>query len=120
MATVSPPIGTAVVVTGWGDLFAGGSSPSQLQQVEVNIVDHEECRKNNTETARVTDRMICAGVPEEGKGPCHGDSGGPLVSNGTLVGVVSWGFECAREGYPGVYSDVAKLRPWVQSTTKIV
>lgn len=59
----------------------------------------------------VTETMICAG--EKGKDSCQGDSGGPLASNGTLVGIVSWGLGCAREGYPGVYTNVAYFKDWL-------
>ena len=46
--------------------------------------------------------MICAG--EAGKDSCQGDSGGPMTSGDYHVGIVSWGYGCARAGYPGVYS----------------
>jgi trypsin len=47
--------------------------------------------------------MFCAGFPAGGVDACNRDSGGPLVVDGVLAGVVSWGHECARPGYPGVY-----------------
>ncbi|PSN50116.1 hypothetical protein C0J52_04699 [Blattella germanica] len=112
-----PATGTPVVVTGWGDLVFNGSSPSQLQQVQVNIMDHDQCSKAYVLYGGVTDQEICAGVPQGGKDSCQGDSGGPLVANGVQVGVVSWGEECALASFPGVYSNVANLRDWILSET---
>ena len=59
----------------------------------------------------VTQDMLCAGG-ERGKDGCQGDSGGPLVVDGVdqqfkVVGVVSWGIGCARDGLPGLYAEVA-------------
>ncbi|PSN50402.1 hypothetical protein C0J52_08570 [Blattella germanica] len=120
LTSEEPAAGTPVVVTGWGALEYEGSSPSQLQQVQVNIVDHEECSKAYTKYGGVTDREVCAGVSQGGKDSCQGDSGGPLVANGVQVGVVSWGEECALKGYPGVYSSVANLRSWILSQSGAV
>ena len=62
--------------------------------------------------------MICAGVPEGGKDACQGDSGGPLACGGLLTGIVSWGYGCARPDYPGVYSEVAYFKDWVENNVQ--
>lgn len=65
----------------------------------------------------ITDAMICASAP--GKDSCFGDSGGPLTVNGTLEGVVSFGWGCADSRYPGVYSRVAYVRDWIWKYTDL-
>ncbi|XP_044741973.1 trypsin-7-like [Chrysoperla carnea] len=102
------------VITGWGALHSGGSSPSQLQKVIVPIVSQDKCVKAYA-SYEVTERMICAGVlGEGGKDACQGDSGGPLVSNGKIHGITSWGLGCAHKNYPGVYTRVTAVRDWIR------
>ncbi|XP_069679942.1 trypsin alpha-like [Periplaneta americana] len=119
LTSVAPATETPVVVSGWGDLSSGGPAPTQLQQVQVNIIDYNECNDDYLLYGGITPRMICAGVPQGGKDSCQGDSGGPLVSEGKLVGIVSWGVGCASKQYPGVYANVAVLKDWVVSNTDI-
>ncbi|XP_069679941.1 trypsin-1-like [Periplaneta americana] len=120
LTSQTPPAGTSVVVSGWGTLSSDGPWPSQLQQVEINIVDFDDCTKIYEPIHVITPRMICAGVPEGGKDSCEGDSGGPVVSEGKLVGIVSWAYGCAARGYPGVNADVAVLRSWIESHTGVL
>ena len=59
----------------------------------------------------VIDSMICTYT--EGKDTCSGDSGGPLTQDNFLVGITSWSDECAKDGYPGVYTEVTFFLNWI-------
>lgn len=83
-------------------------------KVSIPIVDHKKCQNAYRYMRPVTDRMICAGYDNGGKDSCQGDSGGPLTANGTLYGIVSWGYECAIPNYPGVYTNVANIHWWIK------
>jgi len=104
----APAPGTLAIVSGWGDLSSGGSSPAVLQSVQIRGISHSVCE----EILGITDRMTCYGDLAGGKDSCQGDSGGPLAvhedgSEPVLVGVVSWGIGCGDPGMPGVYTDLA-------------
>ncbi|XP_076065493.1 trypsin-1-like [Oratosquilla oratoria] len=104
------------IVTGWGALVEGGSSPDTLQKVTVGVITDDECNKAY---GNIVSSELCAGVPGGGKDACQGDSGGPLAcfSNGKhyLAGIVSWGYGCARPNYPGVYAEVSHFIPWISA-----
>ncbi|CAG0883219.1 unnamed protein product [Cyprideis torosa] len=101
-------------VMGWGRL-ADGTSPEQLQYVEVPFVNDELCRDAYGQ-GDIADHMICAG--EANKDSCQGDSGGPIVNQvggTTQVGIVSWGYGCGVDGFPGVYTEVAYFNDWIRA-----
>ena len=95
-----------VTISGWGATFSGGSSIEELRYANVKVLSNEECAEKYP--GRIDGSMICAAAP--GRDACQGDSGGPLVQNAKgfyeMVGVTSWGVGCAREGQPGVFSNV--------------
>ena len=110
--------GTFAVVSGWGTLSPGGSSPDTLRAVTVPIVDREVCVEAYGDSVHLD--MICSG--EEGKDSCQGDSGGPHICLGSdpnstdddvHCGVVSWGRSCAAAGYPGVYAETSQFVDWI-------
>jgi len=119
LTSVEPSAGSLAVVSGWGTLTPGGSLPSQLQAVEVNIISRAACNSAYADYGGITVNMICAGVIGGGKDSCQGDSGGPLVVGDQLVGIVSWGLSCALADYPGVYSNVATLKDFVTNVTGV-
>lgn len=103
------------IVSGWGATRYGGSTARYLQKVAVPLVSNTTCNANYD--GGITDRMVCAGLPQGGIDSCQGDSGGPLFieNQGTplLIGIVSMGEGCAWPNYPGIYTHVANLYPWI-------
>ena len=119
----SKPIGKTVYIAGWGDTSYGGTSSDILLHTSFQAIDDSYC--GNYGAFYDSESMLCAGVYAGGYDTCQGDSGGPLVYQGGdtgtswyLAGVTSWGYECAREGYPGVYANLSSsiIMDWIRST----
>uniref|UniRef100_A0A8C0B7N9 Transmembrane serine protease 4 n=1 Tax=Buteo japonicus TaxID=224669 RepID=A0A8C0B7N9_9AVES len=89
--------------------------PSTLQQAEVKLIDAESCNLAAYH-GEVTEKMLCAGLPQGGVDTCQGDSGGPLLYSGRhwqVVGIVSWGQGCGTPSTPGVYTSVRAYLNWI-------
>ncbi|XP_049749473.1 cationic trypsin-3-like [Elephas maximus indicus] len=120
VATVSLPrsaaaVGTQCLISGWGNTLSSGTNyPDLLQCLNAPILSDSVCR--SAYPGKITSNMICLGFLEGGKDSCQGDSGGPVVCNGALQGIVSWGYGCALEGKPGVYTKVYNYLSWIQQT----
>jgi len=101
--------GNATIV-GWGSTEEDGAIENLPRKATVPIVSDQTCR-DAYGAGQVEENMICAGYPEGGVDVCAGDSGGPLVARDLgfryLAGIVSFGFGCARPGFPSVYTEVS-------------
>ncbi|KAL2103551.1 hypothetical protein ACEWY4_000419 [Coilia grayii] len=110
-------------VSGWG---VAHRHRSHLQYANLPVVDHGVCQasfdKIKEKKLTVTRNMICAGLPEGGKDACQGDSGGGFAFHDSATkswfvgGIVSWGYDCAKAGYYGVYTKVSNYLSWIEDT----
>jgi len=124
------------IVSGWGHLrWRGGKTSNTLQEVTLSVYPNDECGKRYSNVVdqdrtkvKITKHMICAGMDEEKKGSCQGDSGGPLITRGLdngmseenyeLIGVVSFGVQCSKKGYPSVFARVSPVLDWIRDKIK--
>ncbi|XP_057374914.1 trypsin-7-like [Daphnia carinata] len=114
--------GKVAVVTGWGRVNETGNISPILAQVAVPIYTNADCQKTKYGAQAITENMMCAGYDHGELDACQGDSGGPLHLEGKdrkidLIGVVSWGQGCGREGYPGVYTRMGRYLKWIAENT---
>jgi trypsin len=108
LASADPAAGTNLLVTGWGNTSATGSSyPTTLRKATVPLISTATCNGSSVYNGQITTRMICAGFLAGGVDSCQGDSGGPLTRSNVLTGIVSWGQGCAQRNKPGVYTRVS-------------
>ncbi|KAF2635171.1 trypsin [Massarina eburnea CBS 473.64] len=112
-----PEAGSIVSVAGWGTTNSDdGILSNYLRKVDVHVISRETCEADYAVTKEnITAQMMCAGEKAGGKDSCEGDSGGPIVdADGVIVGVTSWGWGCAKAGYPGVYSRVSRFLAFIE------
>ncbi|GAB1291996.1 Kallikrein f [Apodemus speciosus] len=131
-----PAVGTQCLISGWGSVSSSKSClvicsefrlrdvylpslpvqyPMTLQCANISVLDNKLCRW--AYPGHISEKMLCAGLWEGGRGSCQGDSGGPLVCKGTLAGIVSGGSEpCSRPRRPAVYTSVFHYLDWIKDT----
>ncbi|KAH8254645.1 hypothetical protein KR032_011511 [Drosophila birchii] len=116
--------------TGWGTKDAKSDKLEHvLKRINLPLVEHSECQAKLRLTRlerrfRLRPSFICAGG-DPGKDTCKGDGGSPLFctmpgekDRYQLVGIVSWGVECAEDDIPAVYANVPYLRGWLDEKIK--
>jgi secreted trypsin-like serine protease len=117
--------GTMLTVIGWGNTSLTGhpNYPDELRELQVPVVSDADCDFAYSGAVTV-ETQVCAG--EKRVDSCQGDSGGPLfatTSSGSYVqvGIVSWGFKCGKQHFPGVYTEVNSptVRDWIRAVSGI-
>jgi secreted trypsin-like serine protease len=110
-------------VMGWGQTReASLKQERRLHYASVPTIPDDECAKAYKKAGvdLVKAESICAG--KHGVDTCQGDSGGPMVHRDkgrwVQVGIVSWRLGCARDGYFGVYTQIATFRPAIRAAVK--
>ena len=99
-------------VAGWGAATEGGGQQRYLLKAQVPFITDSQCAQAYG-SELIASEEICAGNwSAGGVDTCQGDSGGPMFrrdnNNAWIqVGIVSWGYGCARPQNPGVYSQVS-------------
>jgi secreted trypsin-like serine protease len=104
------------VVMGWGQTREDSlKQERRLHYATVPTVPDEKCAADyeKAHVKLVATQSICAGTTTTDT--CQGDSGGPMVGKDkkgewVQIGIVSWGLGCARDGYPGVYTQISAFR----------
>lgn len=96
---------TFCLISGWGNQY------KQLMQAAVPVVPQGLC---SFIYMFLPMSQMCAGWLSGGIDACRGDSGGPLVCKNSLVGIISWGVDCGRKFFPGVYTNISYFIPWIQ------
>ncbi|XP_028161793.1 phenoloxidase-activating factor 2-like isoform X1 [Ostrinia furnacalis] len=117
---------TKCVVSGWGSAEYMGPMENVQKEMNLPVVDRQTCQTSlraalNNPQYDVDPTLICAGG--NGKDTCTGDGGAPLVCpypDGRFyqAGITSWGHQCNEKEVPGVYVDVASVRPWIDEQVR--
>ncbi|KPJ12593.1 Serine protease snake [Papilio machaon] len=116
---------TEVIATGWGVTENTTLPSNKLQMVTLNLYSNEQCDPimlRNRHWDGFVPTQMCAGELNGGKDTCQGDSGAPLqvtpepgIKVHYIMGVTSFGGQCARKRQPAIYTRVSSYLDWIES-----
>jgi len=102
-------------LAGWGVTAETNQRPHPiLLRIDIKIISTEFCNSTQSYQGLIPQGHLCAGRFDGSRDACFGDSGGGLICGGRIAGVVSFGFGCGRQNFPGAYVDVAQFNQWIQ------
>ncbi|XP_049311320.1 anionic trypsin-2-like [Bactrocera dorsalis] len=108
---ILPPY-TKCILLGWGRIFTFGPIPDLILHTDTYILPTELCKVSYIHFGF---GMMCANNEDDfEKDSCTGDSGGPLICNGSLTGIVSFGFGCGVPYRAGYYTNVTSYLDWIR------
>lgn len=111
--------GARVITAGWGTTSEGGEASDELLFVRLTARSRSYCDREYDDFDGPS--QLCIGSARAGVDSCQGDSGGPVIAGEDaalrLVGLVSYGNGCGREGVPGVYTRVSRFSAWIDENT---
>ncbi|GLV42438.1 hypothetical protein CBL_03175 [Carabus blaptoides fortunei] len=114
LGTQEVPLDRNLLLTGWGYTTNPGESSDHLKFIELTSISLKLCTAA-LETL-LFDTQLCT-YNGLGEGACEGDSGSPLVYMNRLVGIASYGRQCAI-GKPDVFTKVSAYIPWITETIR--
>lgn len=118
-----PAAGSSASVTGWGQTSTQGESSDQLQVATVSVLAEVNGSCGQYGAQYNGTAHVCAGAASGQVDTCNGDSGGPLVVDvagvRVLAGLTSVGNGCAQADYPGLYTRLATVLPWIDQVADI-
>ncbi|KAG6953182.1 hypothetical protein JG687_00012532 [Phytophthora cactorum] len=93
-------VGEWATASGWGRTNEYGTTSYGLQHVKLRLISNEECSR-----AIKSDETL---VKESAD------------VDDVLLGLVSWGDTCVRDGTPTAFAIVSRVRAWIESITSVL